>query len=66
MSATLDAEMFAQYYRHGGAHGNVPCLAAGGRTFPVQQVNPTSLHSSVALKFFNPLSSTKLVPACSE
>lgn len=38
MSATLDAEMFAAYFSGGGTFGSVPCLAAGGRTFPVQQV----------------------------
>ena len=41
MSATLDAGLFAQYFGSvaGGGSG-VPTLAAGGRTFPVQQVNP--------------------------
>lgn len=38
MSATLDAEMFAAYFSISGSRGSVPCLKAGGRTFPVEQV----------------------------
>ena len=40
MSATLDAAAFAAYFGGGGGGGGggVPILAAGGRTFPVQQV----------------------------
>ncbi len=32
MSATLDSDLFASYF------GGCPALAAGGRTFPVEQV----------------------------
>lgn len=40
MSATLDAGLFAQYFGSvAGSGAGVPTLAAGGRTFPVQQVN---------------------------
>jgi HrpA-like RNA helicase len=40
MSATLDAGLFAQYFGSAAGSGGsgVPTLAAGGRTFPVQQV----------------------------
>lgn len=38
MSATLDAAMFAAYFRDAAGGGGVPTLAAGGRAFPVQQV----------------------------
>lgn len=38
MSATLDAGLFAQYFGTVAGSGGVPTLAAGGRTFPVQQV----------------------------
>ncbi len=43
MSATLDAAMFAAYFGGGGGSGDVTTLAAGGRTFPVQQALDTAL-----------------------
>lgn len=62
MSATLDAAMFAAYFRDAAGGGGVPTLAAGGRTFPVQQVRHHTADVVVTQQFQT--SSKPVAPSC--